>query len=40
MSKMTVKTNDKVKKGDLIGYIGGLFGSEQGATYMEFRYVE
>ena len=30
----------KVQKGDLIGYIGGLFGSEQGATYMEFRYVE
>lgn len=30
----------RVEKGDLIGYIGGLFGSEQGATYMEFRYVE
>ncbi len=29
----------KVSGGDLIGFIGGVFGSELGATYMEFRYV-
>ena len=30
----------KVEKGDLVGFIGGSFKHEVGATYMEFRYVE
>ncbi len=29
----------KISKGDLIGFIGGSFNDELGATYMEFRYV-
>ena len=29
----------KVQRGDLVGFIGGSFSHEAGATYMEFRYV-
>ena len=29
----------KISKGDLIGFIGGSFNDELGATYMEFKYV-
>ncbi len=28
-----------LQKGDLVGFIGGIFGSELGATYLELRYV-
>ena len=29
----------KIEKGDLVGFIGGSFADEVGATYMEFKYV-
>ena len=29
----------KLSKGDLVGFIGGSFNDEVGATYMEFKYV-
>lgn len=29
-----------IKQGDLVGYIGGEFGSQVGATYMELKYVQ
>lgn len=29
----------KIEKGDLVGFIGGSFNDELGATYMEFKYV-
>ena len=29
----------KISKGDLVGFIGGSFNDEIGATYMEFKYV-
>jgi hypothetical protein len=29
----------KLSKGDLVGFIGGSFNDELGATYMEFKYV-
>lgn len=29
----------KIEKGDLVGFIGGSFNDEIGATYMEFKYV-
>ena len=29
----------KIEKGDLVGFIGGSFNNEAGATYMEFKYV-
>lgn len=29
----------KIQKGDLVGFIGGSFNDEAGATYMEFKYV-
>ena len=29
----------KLQEGDLVGFIGGSFNDEVGATYMEFRYV-
>ena len=35
----TLQQRGYVKQGDLIGYIGGDFGSQIGATYMEFKYV-
>ena len=31
--------NGKISKGDLVGFIGGSFNDELGATYMEFKYV-
>ncbi|MDE6148261.1 MAG: pyruvate kinase, partial [Bacteroidales bacterium] len=29
----------KLRKGDLVGFIGGSFNDELGATYMEFKYI-
>ena len=29
----------KLQRGDLVGFIGGSFSHEAGATYMEFRYI-
>ena len=29
----------RISKGDLVGFIGGSFNDELGATYMEFKYV-
>ena len=29
----------QIVEGDLIGFIGGVFGAQVGATYMELRYV-
>lgn len=29
----------KIEKGDLVGFIGGSFNDEMGASYMEFKYV-
>ena len=29
----------KVEEGDLLGFIGGSFAEELGASYMEFKYV-
>ena len=29
----------KISKGDLVGFIGGSFNDEAGATYMEFKYI-
>ena len=29
----------KISKGDLVGFIGGSFNDELGATYMEFKYI-
>ena len=29
----------KLQRGDLVGFIGGSFSNEAGATYMEFRYI-
>ena len=29
----------KLSKGDLVGFIGGSFNDELGASYMEFKYV-
>ncbi len=31
--------DEKLEKGDLVGFIGGSFNDEVGATYMEFKYV-
>ncbi|MGM9747704.1 MAG: hypothetical protein ACI3ZN_02805, partial [Candidatus Cryptobacteroides sp.] len=38
----SIKTLEEMKlisKGDLVGFIGGSFNDEIGATYMEFKYV-
>ena len=35
----TLLEDGKIAKGDLVGFIGGSFNDEQGATYMEFKYV-
>ena len=35
-----LKDEGKVMEGDLVGFIGGSFSDEMGATYIEFRYVE
>ncbi len=29
----------RIEKGDLVGFIGGVFGAQVGATYMELKYV-
>ncbi|MBO5194232.1 MAG: hypothetical protein J6B62_04990, partial [Bacteroidales bacterium] len=29
----------RIQKGDLVGFIGGSFNDELGATYIEFKYV-
>ena len=34
-----LKEDGKISKGDLVGFIGGSFNDELGATYMEFKYV-
>ena len=28
-----------IRKGDLVGFIGGVFGEQVGATYMELKYI-
>ena len=39
-SAMNILMNDKkVETGDLLGFIGGSFAEELGASYMEFKYV-
>lgn len=35
----TLTEDGKISKGDLVGFIGGSFNDELGATYMEFKYV-
>lgn len=34
-----LQEDGKLEKGDLVGFIGGSFNDELGATYMEFKYV-
>jgi pyruvate kinase len=34
-----LREDGKIEKGDLVGFIGGSFNDEIGATYMEFKYV-
>ena len=39
-NSIKILTEDgKLEKGDLVGFIGGSFNDEVGATYMEFKYV-
>jgi hypothetical protein len=39
-SAIRILMNDKkVEEGDLLGFIGGSFAEELGASYMEFKYV-
>ncbi len=39
-NSIKILTEDgKLQKGDLVGFIGGSFNDEVGATYMEFKYV-
>ena len=39
-NSIKILTEDgKLSKGDLVGFIGGSFNDELGATYMEFKYV-
>ena len=33
-----LREDGKLSEGDLVGFIGGSFDDETGATYMEFRY--
>ena len=35
-----LKNEGKVSEGDLVGFIGGSFNDELGASYMEFKYVQ
>lgn len=40
MNSISILLKDgKISKGDLVGFIGGSFNDELGATYMEFKYV-
>lgn len=34
-----LQEDSRLQKGDLVGFIGGSFNDELGATYMEFKYV-
>ena len=34
-----LSTEGKISEGDLVGFIGGVFGAQVGATYMELKYV-
>ena len=34
-----LRDEGKLQEGDLVGFIGGSFKHEVGATYMEFRYI-
>ena len=34
-----LEEDGRIQKGDLVGFIGGSFNDELGATYMEFKYV-
>ena len=39
-SAVSILMNDKkVQENDLLGFIGGSFAEELGASYMEFKYV-
>ena len=35
-----LKKEGRIEKGDLVGFIGGSFNDELGASYVEFKYVE
>ncbi len=35
-----LKNEGKIQSGDLVGFIGGSFNDELGASYMEFKYVQ
>ena len=35
-----LKHEGKIQSGDLVGFIGGSFNDELGASYMEFKYVQ
>ena len=35
-----LKDEGKIQTGDLVGFIGGSFNDELGASYMEFKYVQ
>ena len=35
-----LKNEGKLQPGDLVGFIGGSFNDELGASYMEFKYVQ
>ena len=35
-----LKSDGKISKGDLVGFIGGSFNDELGASYMEFKYIQ
>ena len=34
-----LKADGRIQEGDLVGFIGGSFNDELGATYIEFKYV-
>ena len=34
-----LEEDGRLQKGDLVGFIGGSFNDELGATYMEFKYI-
>ena len=35
-----LEEDGRLQKGDLVGFIGGSFNDELGATYMEFKYIQ